>query len=178
MTDMALDHLSRIREVAPAGPYHLAGWSFGGNVARTIAAMLREAGERIDLLALIDCHPYAGGEPGSGAEEPAPDLETVRRPHLDGTALAQVDGGRAAELAAVLEHNAPRREARPTPVRRGRAVFSATGDHDVPEFKPAAWRRFVTGSVHTHVIGAQHHEMLRPEPLARIAEVLASVLNA
>ncbi|WP_158605544.1 non-ribosomal peptide synthetase [Amycolatopsis panacis] len=178
LTDMALDYLSRIREVQPAGPYRLAGWSFGGNVAHTIAAMLREAGEQIDLLALIDCYPYAGGEPGSLAEEPTPDLETVRRLHLDGTALAQVDDGRAAELAAVLGHNTRLAMKHDPPLFNGDVLFfSATGDHDIPELKPTAWERFVTGSVHTHVIAAQHHEMLRPEPLVRIVEVLAEKLE-
>jgi nonribosomal peptide synthetase DhbF len=175
---MALDYLSRIREVQPVGPYRLAGWSFGGNVAHTIAAMLREAGEQIDLLALIDCYPYAGGEPGSLAEEPAPDLETVRRLHLDDTALAQVDDGRAAELAAVLWHNTRLAEKHNPPLFDGDVLFfSATGEHDIPELKPTAWKRFVTGSVHTHVIAAQHHEMLRPEPLGRIAEVLAEKIE-
>jgi nonribosomal peptide synthetase DhbF len=178
LTDMALDYLSRIREVQPMGPYRLAGWSFGGNVAHTIAAMLRDDGEQIDLLALIDCYPYAGGEPGSLAEEPPPDLETVRRLHLDGTALAQVDDGRAAELAAVLRHNTRLAEKHNPPLFDGDVLFfSATGERDLPELKPTAWQRFVTGSVHTHAIAAQHHEMLRPEPLGRIAEVLAEKIE-
>jgi nonribosomal peptide synthetase DhbF len=178
LTDMALDYLSQIREVQPAGPYRLAGWSFGGNVAHTIAAMLREAGEQIDLLALIDCYPYAGGEPGSLAEEPAPDLETVRRLHLDGTALSQVDDERAAELATVLGHNTRLAEKHNPPLFDGDVLFfGATGDHDIPELKATAWQRFVTGSVHIHVIAAQHHEMLRPEPLGRIVEVLAEKIE-
>ncbi|WP_337662142.1 thioesterase domain-containing protein [Actinoalloteichus sp. AHMU CJ021] len=178
LTDMALDYLSRLREVQPAGPYRLAGWSFGGNVAHTIAAMLGEAGEQIDLLALIDCYPYAGGEPGSTAEEPAPDLETVRRLHLDGTALSQVDDGRAAELATVLGHNTRLAVKHDPPLFDGDVLFfSATGDRDIPELKPTAWRRFVTGSLHLHVIAAQHHEMLRPEPLGRIAEVFAEKIE-
>jgi amino acid adenylation domain-containing protein/FkbM family methyltransferase len=178
LTDMALDYLGQIREVEPVGPYRLAGWSFGGNVAHTIAAMLREAGEQIDLLALIDCYPYAGEEPDSLAEEPIPDLETVRRLHLDGTALSQVDDRRAAELAAVLGHNTRLAEKHNPPLFNGDVLFfSATGDRDIPELKPTAWQRFVTGSVHTHVIAAQHHEMLRPEPLGRIAEVLAEKIE-
>lgn len=38
LTDMALDYIEQIREACPGGPYRLEGWSFGGNVAHTIAA--------------------------------------------------------------------------------------------------------------------------------------------
>jgi thioesterase domain-containing protein len=54
--------------------------------------------------------------------------------------------------------------------------FAATGHRDTAEVRPAAWQPFVTGSVRTHAVAARHHEMMRPEPLARIAEELGRVL--
>jgi amino acid adenylation domain-containing protein len=177
LTDMALDYLERIRAVRPEGPYRLAGWSFGGNVAHTVAAMLREAGEEVGLLALFDAYPYAGRPPGSAAPGPAPDLAAVRRLHLDGTALAAVDDQRAAELAAVLAHHTALAEEHKPPLFNGDMLFfAATGHRDTAEVRPAAWQPFVTGSVRTHAVAARHHEMMRPEPLARIAEELGRVL--
>ncbi|MFD0971700.1 non-ribosomal peptide synthetase [Plantactinospora endophytica] len=178
LRDMARDYLERIRDVRPEGPYLLAGWSFGGNVAHTMAAMLAEAGERVELLALIDSYPYAGRSPGSPAGTPAPDLATVRRLHVDGTALSEVDDARVAELATVLAHHTELAEQHEPPRFDGDVLFfSATGHPDTAELRPAAWRPFVTGSLHTHVVAAPHHEMMRPEPLARIAEALRDELR-
>ena len=54
---VAQDHLQRIRELQPHGPYHLVGWSMGGHVAYTIAALLQQQGETIASLVLIDSYP-------------------------------------------------------------------------------------------------------------------------
>src|SRR5262249_3614347 len=43
-----------VREVQPRGPYLLGGWSFGGLVAFEMAQQLRDQGEAIALLALLD----------------------------------------------------------------------------------------------------------------------------
>jgi len=65
--DMAAHYLAEVRAVAPAGPYHLAGWSFGGLVAFEMARQLEQRGEKVALLALLDT-----GAPGSGRESPEP----------------------------------------------------------------------------------------------------------
>ncbi|MFJ8045502.1 amino acid adenylation domain-containing protein [Kitasatospora sp. NPDC096147] len=54
---LAALYLAELREVQPAGPYHLLGYSFGGTVAHAMAALLREAGERVAFLGLIDAYP-------------------------------------------------------------------------------------------------------------------------
>ncbi|MBB5803452.1 amino acid adenylation domain-containing protein [Saccharothrix ecbatanensis] len=43
-----------IRAAQPAGPYRLGGWSFGGLVALKVAERLREAGEQVSFVALMD----------------------------------------------------------------------------------------------------------------------------
>ena len=55
--DMAADYLNLIREIQPAGPYNLLGWSFGGLVAHAIATRLQSIGEEVALLALLDSYP-------------------------------------------------------------------------------------------------------------------------
>ncbi len=63
--DMAASYIEQMRTVQPKGPYALAGYSFGGLVAFEIAQQLRRAGERIDLLFLLDtyvdehCRPWS-----------------------------------------------------------------------------------------------------------------------
>ncbi|MFE0172959.1 amino acid adenylation domain-containing protein [Streptomyces sp. NPDC059002] len=57
LDEMADDYLTHIRAVQPTGPYFLLGWSFGGLVAHAIATRLEKAGERVELLALLDSFP-------------------------------------------------------------------------------------------------------------------------
>jgi thioesterase domain-containing protein len=69
--DLAARYLPLLRGVAPAGPYLLAGHSFGARVALELALGLRAAGERVGLLAVLDNTPsWAGGEEPEEAEEP------------------------------------------------------------------------------------------------------------
>jgi thioesterase domain-containing protein/NAD(P)-dependent dehydrogenase (short-subunit alcohol dehydrogenase family)/acyl carrier protein len=52
--EMARDYLAEIRQVQPQGPYFLGGFSGGGITAFEMAQQLREAGEEVGLLVLLD----------------------------------------------------------------------------------------------------------------------------
>ena len=54
LTEMAAHYIQEIRTVQPNGPYHIAGFSFGGLVAFEIARQLDEQGQNIALLAILD----------------------------------------------------------------------------------------------------------------------------
>jgi thioesterase domain-containing protein len=56
---MAEHYLAALRTVQPEGPYRLGGWSMGGVVAYEMARQAVAAGERVELLALIDSAPPA-----------------------------------------------------------------------------------------------------------------------
>jgi amino acid adenylation domain-containing protein len=67
--EMAAGYLRSVREVQPAGPYSLGGWSMGGVVAFEMARQLERAGEIVDPLVLIDSYaPGAQGGPDPVAE--------------------------------------------------------------------------------------------------------------
>jgi amino acid adenylation domain-containing protein len=51
---MAADYLSQMLSIQPKGPYSIGGWSFGGIVAFEMAQQLRERGDEVALLALLD----------------------------------------------------------------------------------------------------------------------------
>ena len=57
--EMAAAYIEAIRGVQPAGPYLLGGWSMGGVVAFEMTRQLKEAGQPVALLALIDSKPPA-----------------------------------------------------------------------------------------------------------------------
>jgi acetoacetyl-CoA synthetase len=54
--DMAASYIEQIRKVQPAGPYAVAGFSFGGLIAFEIAQQLRHSGEKIEFLCLLDTY--------------------------------------------------------------------------------------------------------------------------
>jgi acetoacetyl-CoA synthetase len=54
ITEMVEAYLEAIRGVQVAGPYALAGYSFGGLIAFEMARRLRERGEEVELLALLE----------------------------------------------------------------------------------------------------------------------------
>ncbi len=51
---MAAHYVEAMRSVQPTGPYLLAGWSLGGNVAQEMACQLTEQGDEVGMLALLD----------------------------------------------------------------------------------------------------------------------------
>jgi acyl carrier protein len=57
LPDMAADYVEQIRTVQATGPYYLLGWSFGGVVAQEMAVQLREAGDQVAGLILVDSYP-------------------------------------------------------------------------------------------------------------------------
>ena len=54
MEEKAARYRALIRDSQPEGPYHLLGWSFGGCLAYEVALQLREEGQDIGFLGLID----------------------------------------------------------------------------------------------------------------------------
>ncbi|MFE7189576.1 beta-ketoacyl synthase N-terminal-like domain-containing protein [Kitasatospora sp. NPDC057541] len=54
---LAALYIERMRAVQPHGPYRLAGYSFGGNLAFEVALQLQRAGEGVSGLYLFDAHP-------------------------------------------------------------------------------------------------------------------------
>jgi thioesterase domain-containing protein len=54
LEDMAAYYVAAVRRVQPEGPYLLGGWSLGGVVAYEMARQLRELGQEIAFLALLD----------------------------------------------------------------------------------------------------------------------------
>lgn len=58
---LALRYLTELKAVQPEGPYHLAGYSFGGVLAFEIARQLVEGGDEVSFLGVVDVGPgYRG----------------------------------------------------------------------------------------------------------------------
>ncbi|MDX3225293.1 non-ribosomal peptide synthetase [Streptomyces sp. ME19-01-6] len=197
VTEIAADYLARIQKVAP-GPYRLVGWSFGGLVAHAVATMLRESGEEVELLAVLDTAPAAG------LVAQLPDQATIMRSLVEtvGGLPDELPDGLTAEQAEALlrEHDNPmvallgERSRRLVQVARNFAELFTSHtpgifDGDMlllpavrghAEGTPIAdrWRPHVTGTISTHPIDCEHHQMLDRAPLHRIGRVLRAVLDS
>ncbi|MER6332478.1 amino acid adenylation domain-containing protein [Streptomyces sp. NPDC001034] len=108
---LATEYLARIRRIQPEGPYRLLGWSFGGVLVHEMAVQLREAGERVELLALMDSVPpqehdrRAPDDPVSEKDVVLSLLDGVGVPAADIAAVR--DGSRVPEPAELLRLLAP-----------------------------------------------------------------------
>ena len=57
--DMADRYLEEIRTLQPNGPYHLGGYCLGGTIAYEMAQRLVAAGEKVDLIAMLDTYNFS-----------------------------------------------------------------------------------------------------------------------
>jgi thioesterase domain-containing protein len=61
-SDKASYYINLIRQVQPEGPYFLAGYSYGGNMAWEMAVQLQQKGQEVKFLGLLDSFPAVSYE--------------------------------------------------------------------------------------------------------------------
>ncbi len=81
--EMAAVYLDAVREVQPAGPYRIAGWSMGGIVAFEMARQLEALGETTEVLAMIDVPAPGRWTAGARVDRRPPDGPLRLRPGAD-----------------------------------------------------------------------------------------------
>ncbi|MGO2783481.1 MAG: thioesterase domain-containing protein [Corynebacterium variabile] len=57
IAEVAQTYLNALRTVQPEGPYRLLGWSYGAHIAFAMAKILREVGEEVASLTIVDTTP-------------------------------------------------------------------------------------------------------------------------
>ncbi|MFI2606494.1 amino acid adenylation domain-containing protein [Kitasatospora sp. NPDC018619] len=199
--ELARTYLARIRAVRPEGPYALLGWSFGGSVAHAIAALLREQGEEVRLLALLDAYPGTG-EPGpeQWRDDPAQlavILDSLGHPAGEVTAwpadedgyaalvrdgegpLTGLSGAGVARVVSVFQSHAELSHELPLPGYDGDALFfTAAKDRPADAPDPESWRPHLGGRLDVHEVPSTHGAMTSAEALAVIGPVLAAHLTS
>jgi amino acid adenylation domain-containing protein len=199
--ELAGVYVDLMRSVRPHGPYHLAGWSLGGEIAFAVATRLQAAGEKVGLLALIDS--YHGQDLAMPEEEVLPDLlmglglgpDLFRdeRPASPEEAARRVlallaergDGlGTLDERTAIAAYEVYRNARalamgyRPGHLRGDMVFFTAARGRS--ESSPTAqdvWGPHLDGRIEEYVIDAPHHRLMSPEPASEIAGVLIGALE-
>ena len=202
MDELVRRCLDAIRTVCGNGPYQLLGWSAGGVLAHELAVRLREEGEEVALVALLDS--YLTPPSQAALDEPAllrNFAEELGAPEGDFTRDGLRDWAHRPEgpLASLSEAAVDRvidaylRTARLLAGHQPRVfpgdvhLFTAEADRApasaptdpmaaVPDPLTCA-RPYVGGQLTTHGIDAHHVEMTAPAPLRRIAAHLAPLLS-
>jgi nonribosomal peptide synthetase DhbF len=197
LDDMAADYLEHIRQVQPAGPYNLLGWSFGGLVAHAIATRLQYLGEKVSLLALLDSYPPVGNDQprnegdfddgrflaeqlkalgyyqGDAPLSVSGALDILRR---EGDLLSTLEEHQVTAIIEVFKMNGRlARHFRPQRFDGDVLLLPATQGEAPP---PAdTWKPYVSGKIEVHEMDCEHIHMMRPGPLAKVGPVIAGALD-
>ncbi|WNV84096.1 non-ribosomal peptide synthetase [Umezawaea sp. Da 62-37] len=173
--EVVKDHLERIREVQPEGPYRLLGWSFGGGMAHLLAERLRAEGEEVSLLAVLDGYPTRADPtaPVLAPEDPSAWEAMVRSLGHE----PSVPGVPPEALVAVFARNVNLMNTVTSGFYDGDVLFfGATADKGPGSPLPSAWEPHV-GALDVRLIDCSHGEMTDPVALDVVGPALAERLR-
>ncbi|WP_218038469.1 amino acid adenylation domain-containing protein [Acrocarpospora pleiomorpha] len=183
LRDLGRAYADRVTAVQPHGPYHLFGWSFGGQVAYAMATALRERGEQVAFLGVLDTFPMDGDEGPSRTPEELDELsraeteEFLQGMRESGGVLADFDEATVRAIATVhrtcmelLLNAAYGHHDGDLMVVTARKDRVETGDH-------LAWTPLVTGEVVNHDVDFTHAELLTPRALTVIGPIVDAALR-
>ncbi|MGI5452417.1 amino acid adenylation domain-containing protein [Streptomyces sp. CA-249302] len=195
LQEEAEDYVRRIREVQPQGPYRLLGWSVGGVLAHTVAVLLQDAGQEVELLALLDAFPAE-----QWRERPAPEegdaltavlrmagfdrtderdrddvLATLRRA---GSPLAGLSERTLSRIVDIVPNHARMMREHQHRCYEGDVLFFTAAAPRVEDWLTrVAWQPHVSGSILNHDLDCTHPQLMRDRHLDDIAAVLAARLK-
>jgi thioesterase domain-containing protein len=199
LEEIVAESLENIRSVQARGRYRLAGWSFGGVIAHMIATRLQREGAQVEHLILLDSYPMpphlarqadlrktdeiwreialGTNLDVSSAGDDVLDAAKIRSMareqfHLLGTFSVQ----QLERLVAVMANNARLIPTASLDAFDGDiTLFAATRRTpglDRSGTSPDTWRPFCRGTLRVIEVDAEHHQMLSPDAVRKMAGVL------
>ena len=199
VAELADTYVCTIRSVQPEGPYHLLGWSFGGNLAHAVALRLGQLGHSVATLALMDAFPT-----GQDSNDPFTDEAELFGALVQALGYAE-DGNIPGDLdaAGVLDllhrHGDPMGSLEEHTVHAMvhsfgcqaallRAHQPGVFDGDLLHFTATrgktsnaptveAWQGHVSGQIIRHDIDVTHARMVRDHSLAEIGPRLDAYMT-
>ncbi len=174
---LASRYLERLLMAQPQGPYHLAGWSFGGVVAYEMARQLEALGRACAFLGLIDSGLPTPSQRRLAGDEQAllskfrQDLRALPGPAADGEEARLFEVYRA-HMSALLGYQ-------PGQVRARISLFLAEerpGDdrQDLAMF----WESLSKGGLQLRVVPGDHYSLMSAHNLPELALRLEEALEA
>lgn len=174
-------HLATLLAQQPHGPYYLFGYSLGGTLAQGIAARLRQRGEEVAFLGLLDTWPpetqnWAEKEANGLDPEVLAEIERERQAFL-----AAQQGQASGELFSVIEGNyadAVRllTTAHSLPFDGKATLFVAERTLPAGTDPQQAWAPWVR-ELEVYRQDCAHVDIISPQAFERIGPVLREVLD-
>jgi thioesterase domain-containing protein len=199
MAEMARDYADQLRMTQPEGPYHLLGWSLGGNIAFAVAEELERRGHQVGLLVIMDAAPEVDTLTGADADawmlynfvlaefgydpcvtesDPDPEARVLqvvqRRP---GLGMEDWPVPRLQALLRVIRNTVTvTRAYRPQQVR-GPVLFCAAMRQGRPlADKLADWQPLLERPIEVLEVDSAHRHMLLPGPISVIGAAVTERL--
>lgn len=189
MEELIERQLQIIRQKQPQGPYTLLGYSLGGTVAYGVACLLREAGETVSFLGLLDTYPAEvhdwsdpqGAEAALGAErEQANLLEDAFQVGDDGLAGAE-SKEKDAMLSQIFANykDAVRLLAKARTTSFDGKVTLFTAEQSLPDYiQPSTcWQRYIQNLDLHSLAHCSHEDILSPQSLETLGPLLNRLLE-
>ncbi|AHH99514.1 amino acid adenylation domain-containing protein [Kutzneria albida] len=183
LDEMVADYVDQIQKVQPEGPYHLLGYSLGGNIAHAIAVRLRALGEQVALLAVLDAQPggtdeldnkavlgrlHADLSGGAAGDERATVLGFLRQdvlPDLNEEQLGRALDAMINSISATMAH-------RPTSFDGDLLLITSASQPEGGVPLAQAWAPYVGGRIEEHRVDCPHSDMLDADRIPDIARIL------
>ena len=172
-------HLNTLRKQQPQGPYYLFGYSLGGTLAQGIAARLREQGEAVAFLGLLDTWPpetqnWAEKEANGLDPEVLAEIERERQAFI-----AAQQGQGSSELFNAIEGNYADAVRLLTTAHSSRFDGKATlfvAERTRTMDPQAAWAPWVS-ALEVYSQDCAHVDIISPQAFEKIGPVLKEILG-
>jgi thioesterase domain-containing protein len=183
--DMAAEYIEQIRSVQESGPYHLIGYSLGGVIAQEMAVQLKNQGEEIAALVLLDSAPYKQGRDTAHRDDETVEREPAEQEIARAVFAAvvrelpvQLSKEEAAIAQRIIQNTARISAAHQPRMFNGDliAVSAAVGRPEGISLSEI-WAPHTRGEITEFSINCAHVEMLRPENLAKIWEMVSARID-
>jgi amino acid adenylation domain-containing protein len=194
--EVAADYVRELRDFQPQGPYYLGGFSLGGALAFEMAQQLRQQGQEVALLAMLDA-----GYPGMSKRR----ATLARKLWIGARNLRYISRYDVLNLYRIRVLNQIRRRhsAPSSEELMWRALIESAALHELPQafhsykvrpyagrmvmFRPKlhfrvfedhlGWGRIATGGVQVHQVPGSHETMVMEPHVRHLAARLKRYLD-
>ena len=173
---MGADYFEQIRKQRPAGPYFLGALCSGAYIAIAIARALRDAGETVLPLLLLDPPSRPPNRVNVSEESLRKLFHPVRGEDRGGETIADAARATAAARTAMALEYAVRRH-RPSPFDGAAYLLSSRAR--ILETDPSHFKRMFSGKVERFEVAATHSQVLETHNLvfaSRLTHCLDTIL--
>ncbi len=188
MAELVDAQLTQIRQLQAEGPYYLLGYSLGGSVAYAVAARLRQMGQQVAWLGLLDTYPaevhswdqQQGEQAQRGAEQ-----EQARLIHDAMRADGELDADLRLEKEKMLSQifanyqDAVRLLSATTTPAYDQPFTVFVAQASLPDYiqPEAAWASYASQAQFQYLADCSHEDILSPANLQKLGPMINRLLS-